>query len=153
MVTGNRDSCLLVLNSKQQMVGGTRIPSITCNEPGERTSVSWGRCLLVQRSLGLDKMTKTKKAWIMVNNVYCSTCELRSLFSLTIYCSSSNLRLRSTGCGYPVVGHRVSLCIRGVGGRGFREIPSLWVLASTTYSTLSMIDLDVSRVPFSSSKK
>ena len=30
----------------------------------------------------------------MVNNVYCSTCELRSLFYLTIYCCSSDLRLR-----------------------------------------------------------
>ena len=59
-----------------------------------RSSLGW--CPLVERSLGLDKITKTKKAWIMVSNVYCSTCELCSLFYLNIYCfESSNLRLRS----------------------------------------------------------
>ena len=70
-------------------------------ERGKLTVFKVGRCPLVERSLGLDKITKTKKAWIMVNNVYCSTCELRSLFCLTFIACSSNLRLRSAGCGLP----------------------------------------------------
>ena len=33
-----------------------------------------GRCPLVERSLGLNKITKLKKAWIMVNNVLHVSC-------------------------------------------------------------------------------
>ena len=50
------------------------------NERMTSESVSTGR---TKPGIGI---TKTKKAWIMVNDVYCSTCELCSLFYLTIYC-------------------------------------------------------------------